>query len=255
MVQGRPSCDNCREGRRRTLFKWRYILFSPRDEAMFSEALRELYPATQFFQSSERINPQSSLVNLPDLYADILITVPDDPRLEIGSDQSSPRGRHQLPSSFRLAYKQSAWDWACLPNMSYDPPTINVGEISGSYEPEDPSHAVFLKIVRQVWKVIERLATNRYKSGHPLGNQLSGGDSLLMKNAVPGYAWLGHHALEWCREKPRRMLNGCWRPCDDWQVPGNDWYQAMRRKTAEKYGNDLGTQPTSPSSTYHPEVG
>jgi hypothetical protein len=132
--------------------------------------------------------------------------------------------------------------------MAYDPPTLNAGEIYASYEPESPDCKECLRIVAQVWKLIERLATNRYKSGHPLGNELSGGDFLLMKNAPAGIAWLGHGALEWCQENPRRMLNGGWRPCDDWRMPQDDWYQSMHRETVERYGVKLGTPTRPPGS-------
>jgi hypothetical protein len=138
------------------------------------------------------------------------------------------------------------WDWACLPAMSYDPPTLNAGEIWASYEPDDPDHKNLVRVIRQVWKLIELLATNRYKSGHPLGNELSGGDYLLMGNAAPGSVWLGHGALKWCREGPRRMLDGSLRPCDDWQMPQGDWYQALRRKAAAKYGDSLRALPSPP---------
>ena len=56
------------------------------------------------------------------------------------------------------------------PAMAYDPPTLNVGEIYASYEPESSDRKERLRIISRVWKLIERLATNRYKSGHPLGN-------------------------------------------------------------------------------------
>lgn len=219
----------------RTLFKRRFLVFSRKDEAILSVALHERYPAVRFLrgctggEDSRNQRAQSSLPGVSNSQAEIVLTW----------DDQSGRERHQ-----RFVYNRSMWDWACLPAMAYDPPTLNAGDIYASYEPESPDHKEHLRIVAQVWKIIERLATNRYKSGHPLGNELSGGDFLLMKNAPAGIAWLGHSALEWCRHNPRRMLNGSWRPCDDWQVPENEWYQAMRRKAVEKYGADLDA-PTS----------
>ena len=239
-----PSCCPNESNRqdiskpRRTRFKRRWIVFSTKDEAIFSEALRECYPRVEFFRrfpgdDSQHALPQASLPDVSGRYADVILA----------SSENQQSGRRYCQ---KFAYNRSIWDWACLPGMSYDAPTLNAGEICTSYEPESPDHKELLRIIGQMWKIIERLATNRYKSGHPLGNELSGGDFLLMNDAKAGNAWLGHGALEWCRENPRRMLNGCWRPCDDWHVPQDDWYQTMCRKAVEKCGDDLGTQPASP---------
>jgi len=52
------------------------------------------------------------------------------------------------------------------------------------------------------------------QSGHPLGNELSGGDFLLILNDAKS----AMHGLDMAHlngvGEPRRMLNGCWRPCE-----------------------------------------
>jgi len=239
--------ENNRKGlsaHQRTLFKRRFLVFSPTDEAIFSEALHERYRAVEFVRRSSDEDlpgslPQGSLLDVSGSYIEIIVT---------SDDQRSGQGYRQ-----RFIYNRSVWDWACLPAMAYDPPTLNAGEIYASYEPESPDYRDRLRIISQIWKLIERLATNRYKSGHPLGNELSGGDFLLMKNAPAGIAWLGHGALEWCQKNPRRMLNGSWRACDDWRVPQNDWYRAMHRRALKKYCDDLEIRPARPGGQDEPD--
>jgi len=157
----------------RTLFKRRRVLFSAKDEAMFSEALRERYPAVQFlrrFPGQDPLSaiPQPLLLDIADQYVEILLELPGDAQAEDTMYASNGRRRHRVRQHLTLLYDRSTWDWARLPHMSYDPPTLNVGEISGSYEPENPDHAILRKIFHQIWKIIEQLATNRYKSGHLL---------------------------------------------------------------------------------------
>src|SRR5882724_3755779 len=144
---------------------------------MFSEALRERYPAVQFlrrFPGQDPLSaiPQPLLLDIADQYVEILLELPGDAQAEDTMYASNGRRRHRVRQHLTLLYDRSTWDWARLPHMSYDPPTLNVGEISGSYEPENPDHAILRKIFHQIWKIIEQLATNRYKSGHPLGNAL-----------------------------------------------------------------------------------
>jgi hypothetical protein len=237
---------------RRTLFKQRFILFTHKDEAMFSEALCDRYPSTVFVvdrtvSEPEELEPKRAL---PDLDGDrALIVVPPSsewrPEIHFSNRTATQWIISNLPKHSVFGYSRSKWDWAFFgsPRISYDPPTLNPGDIRGAYQPADAGHKEFLSLVRHVWKIIEGLATSRYKHGHPLGNELSGGDFLLMKDAKPGYAWLGHHALEWCQSQPRRMLGGSWRACDDWEVPQNDWYQSLRRRVEEKYGPDIGNPP------------
>jgi hypothetical protein len=67
-----------------------------------------------------------------------------------------------------------------------------------------------------------------------------------MKDAKGSEIWLGHHALEWSRQNPRRMLSGGFRASDDWEVPQNEWYQSLRRRVDEKYGPELGEPPSAP---------
>lgn len=93
------------------------IVFSAADEAIFSEALHERYARVEFRQRCPREDPlheipQESLADVPDQDAEVVLTV---------------LGRH--PRCRNFTYDRSAWDWACLPGISYDPPTLNAGQI------------------------------------------------------------------------------------------------------------------------------
>jgi hypothetical protein len=119
-----------------------------------------------------------------------------------------------------------------------------------AYFPDYPQHKQHLEIVKRVWKVMSRIATGKHKGGHPLGNELMGGDIVLMKDRSHRNPWIGHWALQWCREGmnagQRRMLRGLYRPCDDWKMPTNPEYQALCHVVEEKYGKSFGGAPLEP---------
>ncbi len=202
---------------------------------MFSEALRQAFPTVKYVIRSGGVTPPPSLDafdSLMDVTAlGLYIVIPSSPgwRPEpgYGSDGGWIEFRN-IPRHGHLTYYRPEW---------YE------GEIFGSYEPWNPDHETFLKLVRTVWKIIERLATNRYKYGHPLGNKLMGREVQLMKDAKGGEVWLGHCALEWCRADPSRMLAGAHRVCDDWQVPQTEWYRALRAKVDERFGPGFDDTP------------
>lgn len=202
---------------------------------MFSEALRQAFPTVKYVIHSGGVTPPVCLDafdSLVDAIAPCLyIVVPStrDWRPIPGFDTDGRWiGFENIPRHGHLTYDRPQW---------YE------GEIFGSYEPWNPEHKVFLNLVRTVWKIIERLATNRYKHGHPLGNKLMGREVQLMKDAWAGHTWLGHCALEWCKADPSRMLAGAHRACDDWRVPQTQWYQALRAKVDERLGPDFDDTP------------
>lgn len=223
---------------------------------MFSEALRERFPTIKYLiYSGSRIPPCSlsafdSLTDVPGETTYIVVPDSSDWRPVPGFDPQDGGWIEfkNIPRHGHLHYQRSVWDWSFYgsPRISYDPPTINYGEIFGSYEPWNPEHKTFLSIVRRVWRIIGELTTNRCKCGHPLGNKLMDWEVQLMEDAKGGDIWLGHHALEWCRAHPRRMLCGSYRACDDWQPPQSEWYRGLRRRIDERYGADFGDTPPPP---------
>jgi hypothetical protein len=78
------------------------------------------------------------------------------------------------------------------------------------------------------------------------------GDYRRMANQKGGDTWCGHQALAWCREGgDRRMLDGTIRPCDDWEIPNDRWYQDLMRRAMDTEGWNAKTLPgTRPDEGY-----
>jgi hypothetical protein len=234
------------------------LVFLRKDEAIFSEALREVYPHVVFLSDHwDRERSYDSIHRVPRL--EVRILFPDDGRwrpIPAFDPQTGERnGYVGLNENRTLLFFHGGWeglgnyDWPGKYQLAYDPPTPQLGNIQGSYSVLDPDNATFFAIVRKVWRVIGRIATNRIKFGHPLGNILEGRERQLMADAKGHSEWFGHCALEWCRDGIRNgkryMLCGNRRPCDDWEVPNDPWYRSLRRRVEEKYGRELDDPPAS----------
>lgn len=236
--------------------KRRFVLFSAKDEAIFSEALRQTFPTLRYLiYSGSRIRPScldafDSLTDVPGRYVHIVVPGSVDWRPMPGFDPRDGGWTEfaNLPTHRSLHYYRSVWDWSFYGSerISYDVPTMDHGEIFGSYSPSLAGHEEFLVLVRSVWKIIGCLATNRYNLGHPLGNKLMGREVQLMQDAKGGWIWIGHQALQWCRAHSRRMLSGAFRACDDWEMPESEWYRGLLERIEQRYGIDFGETPPPP---------
>jgi hypothetical protein len=232
------------------------VLFSAKDEAIFAEALRQTFPTVKYLVYSASHTPSTflypfdSLTDVPGEYVQIVVPPNPDwrPMPDLDPSGSSWKKLSKLPTHRSLYYYRSVWDWSFYGSerISYDPPTINHGEIFGSYRPWSWARGEFPSLVRRAWRIIGRLATNRYKLGHPLGNRLEGREVQLMKDATGGWIWIGHQALRWCHGHPRRMLSGGFRECDDWQMPQSKWYRSLLQGVEERHGIDCGETPPPP---------
>lgn len=219
-------------------------MFSRVDEAIFSEALRQAYPHATFVDQdlSPAVTFHPSIVDCSE-HRMVGILAPEEEGW-VPSVRPHPGGVRIFSHPERhLSFDRSEWDWGpefIQAKWAWDPPTLSRGRITGGYWPEEKDQLAF---IRATWRLIERVATNRVKKGHPLGNEMMCGDRLLMEDMKGGFTWAGHHALEWCTEQPRRMLDGRIRPCDDWKPPDDPWYRALREKVLAKYGPELGRAP------------
>jgi hypothetical protein len=240
-------------------FKQRMIVFLRKDEAIFSEALRESFPHVMFlsdFWDGEK--PYGSLFQVPTIIASILFPEDGDwrPMPAFDPETGERNGYVGLDDNRSLQFLRGGWDGVGdfhrpgRARLAYDPPTPMLGNIQGSYSVLDPGSATFLSITRKVWKIIGRIATNRVKFGHPLGNVLEGREYQPMADAKGHTEWFGHSALEWCRDGirrgERRMLCGNRRPADDWELPIDSWYQSLRRRVEDRYGHALDDPPLPP---------
>lgn len=234
-------CENVR-------WKSRDLLFTAKDEAILSAALREAFPAVTFVE--EVTQAPSQLEWIPDVVGRTIlqILVPDD-KLWTPEFRHVSQGWYEICNmpARHLRFHRSTWIWNDgWPDTkwAWDPPTLEAGSITGSYRVGDPREREITRFLREVWSILARISTNRLKGGDPRGNELMGGDRLMMAEATPGLYWTGHHALEWCRNGAnlgqRRMLMGCRRPCDDWDPPIDPWYRGLVARVEARYGKDLG---------------
>ena len=74
----------------------------------------------------------------------------------------------------------------------------------GRYAREDKEQRAFLK---KVMRLLGKVATNKL-AGFVPGSRT---DLMAIRSCD---VWAGFHAIEWCREDPRRRLGGC-RPLEE----------------------------------------
>jgi hypothetical protein len=227
----------------------RETLLTRMDEAIFSLALHDEIPDIRFVDDVE---PQGAETGCRETIADCdgyrvhVEVVPSGDEARVG-DTYAPLGW--------FAVDRSHWSWhiGAKPIIgdkcwAFDPPILSSGRVWTSWDVNDPADAAKPAFQRKVWRILGRITTNRLKSGTPLSNTLEwGSDFMTMAHAKRQgglMVWAGHHALEWCAAGgPRRMLDGAFRPCDDWSPPADPWYQGLRRRAEERYGPQFGLPP------------
>lgn len=237
----------------------RLVIMTRKDDAIFSEALRARFPSVVFLEGGAWFDPAPPVrASIADcLSGEALAEVPYGQDWQPSTEPyPGAPGRYRLGSSSgrSLRFVLSRWVWrggytpADNDRFAFDFPTLGLGwlYVQGSIEDlRDETAPVFHQAV---WRIIKRISTNRLKTGSALTNELTfGSDRMLTSEVAEHPYWAGHHALEWCAAGgPRRMLDGGYRPCDDWAPPQNRWYQALRRKVEERYGPDFGNPPLEP---------
>jgi hypothetical protein len=250
----------------------RQVIFLQKDVAIFSEALRQEFPRVRFFDHVLEKGGIHTWREVPSLVASrepsLSIVFPEyiGP-IEIAEEFAQDRTwleEQGSPAHRSMTYWHGDWEWEETPKsfyrdrLSYDPPTPCPGAVNAHYYPNDPWHKMHLSIIKRVWKVMSRMSIGKLKGGTPLTNMLNfGSDVVLMKGQRHGNPWVGHWALQWCRDGEaageRRRLWCNFRPCDDWEMPTDPKYQALCRLVEEKYGKDFGGPPTEPKRwrAYH----
>jgi hypothetical protein len=214
---------------RRERTQSRETLFIEPDEAIFSLALTDEFPDITFTAH----HPDVLGGNHP--CGSIALSDSDIVYVHIGPITAN-RYLHILRSRWGWG-----WPWIAPERWSWDPPTLGHGVISTSHVIGDEEARLFGV---RVWRILGKIATNKLKGGTPETNAYYGGDRKLMSESKGGMYWAGHQALAWCRAGgERRMLDGLIRPCDDWEVPQNAWYQDLVRRamaTEAWYARTLG---------------
>lgn len=133
-----------------------------------------------------------------------------------------------------LFYYRTQWDFGGPyqdRKWIFSLPSPNRGDISTGPQISDDN----LKIFRnRISRILGRLKTNRLKHWDDYDQMVA------TKNARRFGTWAGHHALNWCRGGPRRMIDGLFRPCDDWSYSETEWYRSLKEKVIARFGEDYG---------------
>jgi hypothetical protein len=247
-----PEADDLR-----TSIRGRWVLLTRRDEAILSEALRSVFPSMVVMDHDQWFDPKPAVrASLAECQQSGAVEVPysrDWRPVAVPNGTVSGWYRLANPCVRRLRYAPSRWLWKAAytsrddARFAFDFPTLQSGTVAAFWDEEDPQEegGAFQQVV---WRLLARVTTSRLKTGTPLSNELMrGSDRLLMAEADRQDVWAGHHALEWCAAGgSRRMLDGCFRPCDDWAPPTDRWYVTLRRKVEARYGPDFGDPPAEP---------
>jgi hypothetical protein len=118
---------------------------------------------------------------------------------------------------------RSIWDWTVIrgAKWAWDPPILTGGHINASYRKDDPFDQHF---VTTVLRRVLPSATRRFSSTE----------------------YVGHDALRWASEAPRRMIDGNLRPPQGWSF---DKIRPSKRKYYE------GLEAMRPESDPQPPPG
>jgi hypothetical protein len=198
-------------------------VFDEVDEARFSLALKEAFPAARIVSSARSREPRlcefGSLTESGGFA--VLVMVPEPFWAPEWSHYAEYDLYHLVnPAKRSFSYSRSNWYWGprdMAHRWSWTPPTLERGEVEFEYRRDDLEMKRFM---RQVLKLVEQLSTNRLSGGDPEGQ-------MTFAKAGGGLFWAGHHALTWCQENDRRMLLGCRRPCTDWRRPETPWHRRL----------------------------
>ena len=232
----------------------RRIIMDHFDEAMLTFALRDAFPSLRIvteihYLHTPHLDERPHLAQPhygEDRAANLSLLFPEEPW--------TPHVLQDLPESrlYFLAntpqhsiwYRRGGWNWGTTygeePKWAYSLPTPTWGDFIIEYDRQDDSDRAF---VRDVWRIMRRITTNRLKSELPHLGVVYCADSR-------GREWVGHHVLEWCGQVYDRMIDGRLRPIDGWTPPDTPWHRDLRARIVEKFGANFGV-PEEPEGRFH----
>ena len=234
--------------------RWRQLVMDHFDEAMLTFALREAFPRMRIVTDIHHLR-RAELDERPHIaqprqgqnWAPLLyllfpeeswnpVILPDLPGGHFSYLSNAPR--------HHVVYRRGNWDWGATfgeePKWSFSLPTPRCGDFIIDYDRQDERDRIF---VRDVWRVMGRLTTNRLKRELPhLG--------VVHEAEVRSGIWVGHHVLEWCQQLYDRMIDGWFRPVDGWRAPDTTWHREMRARVVARFGHELD-EPKEPEGRYH----
>ena len=228
-------------------FKITYCVMDVFDDAMFGMALQDAFPSMVMFPFSAIFpEPTLPLVDtfLESSSSSIQMLMPPLGWSPVFKPYVNLPGWYKLTNypEFFFFYNGTEWDyfredrdktWVC------DPPTSENGRIEfGPWTWTDEEKAFRSKVMR----IFNKLTIDRYKEHDYTGAPL------LMKDAPRRACRIGIHAMTWAQAAPRRMFEGRYRPCDDWEPKKSDWYLDLEDRVKAKYGPGFGDEPVERES-------
>ncbi len=197
----------------------RYVCLSPLDWKLFATALEESFPEAVY--SRELTIDEARGAERPDLRLEHKLCRPD-PNGPAGIATSGPNQMHFSPATELILENERGWyvpvDGLYWPKMfvgrpgghtpanAHGPEHCGEGQIEIHLAPHHKGHARF---ARQIFRLLAQFTTNerqvrvRYPHYEPFpeppGPPLFG-------------LWIGHDALRWAREDPKRLLAYEWSP-------------------------------------------
>lgn len=202
--------------------KARVTCFHPKDADAFSDALRERWPGITFqrhayWELQEKGHSAykenwKDIDEYPSLGATdegmIRVFVKPDGWEPVWTDGPNESGLHFIENlpEMDFIYQSSIFigkngmrAWGDDPKFS-----ISSGRLSIIYNKDNKEHERFLNAV---WRIVAKLSTN-------IVDILDMETGEVRHHAQRTTTWCGYHALDWCREDPRRRLDENLRPAD-----------------------------------------
>ncbi|MCB2101862.1 MAG: hypothetical protein KDE22_13385, partial [Rhodobacterales bacterium] len=216
-----------------------YVNMDVFDDALFTLALRDAFP-TLVIHRTDAYYRRPDLGEVAAIEDHALgglgLLVPPPGWRPVFEPREGVRDMYVFanPPHDRAKYIRTTWDdfqdsrdraWVCDPPTTR-PGTLTFGPCVGS-DAEKAFQRTFLG-------VLNRLTVNRYKEHDYTGAPL------LMKDAPRRAHRIGIHAMTWAQAAPRRMLEGRFRPCDDWEPRKSDWYRDLEERVKARYGPGFG---------------
>lgn len=216
--------------------KTRYTVFHADDYRDFIAGLGKLYPGLRLLADIEHIDWDTSrrtgkktffqpphchleYLKAPPLrqHSLCLLWVEEDgwtPEWQMWPEQWDELGK----PLYRVGNKPELWLRLELgPIGFYDPHNLHEGRVSAWYDRNDPDQRLF---VGRAWRQLDKLATQHLDRVDEVSGALIRSDNSIG-------LWAGWHALEWCRQDPRRRLDFQFRPLGSpgAPVPTYNWHQ------------------------------
>jgi len=193
-------------------FRSRDLALTAKDEAMFSEALREEFPHIGFVSDVGELVFKPNLLEFKNGCA-ILLPPDADWWAEVESHPwitNHASLKHCSRPYTWISFHRSRWCWSAgygHHDWAWDPPTLEAGFLSTSFLKDGPPSVE--RDIRKIWKVAERVAGRCLVPAQLPEDPLPAGPR---PRVLPGTSTLlaGFDAAAWCRVAARRISRG-WR--------------------------------------------